>query len=137
MADPSQISAWIALFFGLYLLAVGTGELRSGNGWWAMLKEFERSPGLRLLSGTVTLALGATIYLASPWRLGGPGSGDWLAIAVAVLGGLGIAKGLLILASGERYLRVARALVGRAGRAWASLAVLVGVACVLVALARL
>ena len=132
MADASQISAWIALFFGLYLLAAGVGELRSGNGWWAMLKEFERSPASRFLTGMFCIALGAAIYLVTPWR-----PDDWLSIAVSVLGGLGIAKGLLILASGERYLRLTRALLGRAGRAWASLAVLVGLAFVLAALARL
>ena len=132
MADASQISAWIALFFGLYLLAAGVGELRSGNGWWAMLKEFERSPGLRFVSGAMAFALGAAIYLVNPWR-----PDDWLSIAVSVLGGLGIATGLLILASGERYRRLTRARLGRAGRAWASLAVLVGLAFVLAALARL
>ena len=80
----------------------------------------------------MAFALGAAIYLVNPWR-----PDDWLSIAVSVLGGLGIAKGLLILASGERYLRLTRALLGRAGRAWASLAVLVGLAFVLAALARL
>ena len=31
MAESSQISAWIALFLGLYLFAAGAGELRSPN----------------------------------------------------------------------------------------------------------
>ena len=104
MADPSQLSAWIALFLGLYLFAAGAGELRAPNTWWAMLKEFERSPGLRFLTGVAALAIGATIYLVNPWR-----PGDWLAIAVSVIGGLGVAKGILVLASGDRYLHLARA----------------------------
>ena len=132
MAETSQISAWIALFLGLYLLAAGTGEWRSPNGWWAMLKEFERSPGLRFLTGLAALALGATIYLVNPWR-----PGDWLAIAVSVLGGLGVAKGILVLASGDRYLRLARAVLGRAGRAWAGFAALAGLALTIVAMLRL
>jgi hypothetical protein len=132
MAEPSQISAWIALFFGLYLFAAGAGELRSPNTWWAMLKEFERSPGLRFLTGVAALAFGATIYLVNPWR-----PGDWLSIGVTVLGGLGVAKGMLVLASGERYLRLARAVLGRAGRAWAGFAAIAGLALMLVAMSRL
>src|SRR5687768_6760026 len=61
MAETSQISAWIALFLGLYWLAAGVGELRGPNGWWMMLKEFERSPALRFVTGFVTLAFGAAI----------------------------------------------------------------------------
>jgi hypothetical protein len=132
MTEPSQLSAWIALFLGLYLFAAGAGELRAPNTWWAMLKEFERSPGLRYLSGVAALAIGATVYLVSPWR-----PGDWLAIAVSVMGGLGIAKGILVLASGDRYLHLVRAIVGRAGRAWAGLAVLAGLAMTIVAMLRL
>jgi hypothetical protein len=132
MAETSQLSAWIALFIGLYLFAAGAGELRAPNTWWAMLKEFERSPGLRFLTGVAALSLGATIYLVNPWR-----PGDWLAIAVSVIGGLGVAKGILVLASGERYLRFARAMLGRAGRAWAGLALLAGMALTIVAMLRL
>jgi len=132
MAETSQIPAWIALFLGLYLAAAGAGELRSPNGWWMMLKEFERSPALRFVTGVVTLALGATIYLVNPWR-----PDDWLAVAVSVIGGLAVAEGLLLLASGERFLRISRAVLGRAGRAWAGFAVLAGLALVLFAMSRL
>jgi hypothetical protein len=67
--QSADISAWIALFLGLYALAAGIGELRSPNSWSTMLKEFERSPALRFVTGLVAaLALGATIYLANPWR---------------------------------------------------------------------
>ncbi|HYD23755.1 MAG TPA: hypothetical protein VEB68_03090 [Croceibacterium sp.] len=132
MAESDQIAAWIALFLGLYALAAATGELRRPNGWWAMLKELERNAALRLVSGAVMLALGAAIYLVNPWR-----PDDWLSLAVSVLGGLHVAQGLLMLAAGERLLHVARALLGRAGRAWAGFAALAGIALVLVALSRL
>ena len=132
MAETSQISAWIALFLGLYLLAAGAGEWRSPNGWWAMLKEFERSAALRFVTGFVTLALGATIYLVNPWV-----PGDWLSITVSVIGGIAVAEGLLILAAGDRFLHIARAVLGRAGRAWAGLSVLAGLALILVAFSRL
>lgn len=132
MAESAQVPAWIALFVGLYALAAGVGEVRTPNGWWMMLKEFERSAALRFVIGLVTLALGATIYLVNPWR-----PDDWLAIAVSVIGGIAVAEGLLILAAGDRFLTLARAVLGRAGRVWAGLYVLVGIALVLVALPRL
>ena len=132
MAETSQIPAWIALFLGLYWLAAGAGELRGPNGWWMMLKEFERSPALRFVTGFVTLAFGATIYLVTPWR-----TDDWLSIAVSAIGGLHVALGLLILASGERFLQAARALIGRSGRLWGGVGAVAGIALAGVALSRL
>src|SRR6187399_91747 len=64
MAEGTDISAWIALFLGLYALAASAGELRSPNTWWTMLKDFERIPAFRFVTGFVTLALGTAIYLA-------------------------------------------------------------------------
>ena len=132
MAETSEIPAWIALFLGLDLLAAGAGELRAPNGWWMMLKEFERSPALRFVTGFISLAFGATVYLVTPWR-----TDDWLAVAVSVLGGLHVAQGLLILASGERFLHAARALIGRSGRLWGGLATVAGIALAIVAMMRL
>jgi vacuolar-type H+-ATPase subunit I/STV1 len=132
MAESATISAWIALFVGLYALGAGLGELRSPNTWWMMLKEFERSPALRFLTGMVTLALGATIYLVNPWR-----PDDWLSITVSVVGGVVVAEGLLMLAASEQFLNLGRALIGRAGRAWAAFSVLLGAAAIAVGLLRL
>ena len=132
MAEHGDISAWIAFFVGLYALAAGVGELRSPGGWGAMLKEFERSASLRFLTGLVTLTLGAAIYLVNPWR-----TDDWLTIVVSVIGGIAIAEGLLILAAGERFLNFGRAMLGRGGRVWSGLSVVLGIALVGVALSRL
>ena len=132
MAEGADISGWIALFVGLYALAAAAGELRSPNTWWTMLKDLERSPALRFLTGLVTLALGATIYLANPWR-----PDDWLSIAVSVLGGIAVAEGLLILAAGERFLLFGRVLLGRGGRGWAAFAALFGIAAILLGTMRL
>ena len=132
MADSNDIPAWVALFLGLYSLAAAVGELRSPNTWWAMLKDLERSPALRFLTGLVTLAVGATIYLVNPWR-----PDDWLAIAVSVVGGIAVAEGLLILAAGERFLHIGRALLGRGGRGWAGLAALFGIAAIVLGMMRL
>ena len=132
MAQGGDIPAWIAFFIGLYALAAGVGEIRSPGGWGVMLKEFERGLALRYLTGLITLALGATIYLVNPWV-----PEDWLAIVVSVIGGIAIAEGLLMLAAGERFLSFGRALLGRAGRVWAGFSALLGVAMVLVAMSRL
>lgn len=132
MAEPHQVSAWIALFLGLYALAVAVGELRRPNTWWTMLKDFERSSALRFVAGLVVLALGVAIYLVNPWR-----AGDWLSVAVSVVGGLHVAEGLLILAAADRFLILARSMLGRAGRVWAGLAALFGVGAVLAGLSRL
>ena len=132
MAQSGDIPAWIAFFVGLYALAAGVGEIRSPGGWGVMLKEFERGVAIRYLTGLVTLALGATIYLVNPWR-----PDDWLAIVVSVIGGIAIAEGLLILAAGERFLNFGRALLGRGGRVWAGCSALLGVGMVLVAMSRL
>jgi hypothetical protein len=132
MAESATIPAWIALFVGLYALAAAVGELRAPNTWWMMLKEFERSPVLRFVTGLVTLALGATIYLVNPWR-----PEDWLAVAVSVVGGMAVAEGVLILAAGDRFIAFGRALIGRAGRAWAGFSALFGIAAILAGLSRL
>ena len=132
MAQSGDIPAWIAFFVGLYALAAGVGEIRSPGGWGVMLKDFERSPALRFLTGLVTLSLGAAIYLVNPWR-----PEDWLSIVVSVIGGIAIAEGLLMLAAGERILNFGRALLGRGGRVWAGFSALLGVAMVLVAMSRL
>jgi len=132
MAEHGDISAWIAFFVGLYALAAGVGELRSPGGWGVMLKEFERTVSMRFMTGLVTLALGAAIYLVNPWR-----TDDWVAILVSVIGGIAIAEGLLMLAAGERFISFGRAMLGRGGRVWAGLSALLGAALVIVAMARL
>ncbi|HUG45716.1 MAG TPA: hypothetical protein VMK31_04280, partial [Sphingomicrobium sp.] len=114
MAQSADIPAWIALFLGLYSLAAAIGEWRAPGYWAAMLRDFERSAGLRFLAGLVVLAIGAAVTMVNPWR-----PDDWLSILVAVLGGIMALEGALLLAMGDRLLGIARALIGRADRAWA------------------
>jgi hypothetical protein len=132
MAETQDISAWIALFLGLYSLAAAVGEFRSPGTWMTMLKDFERSAGLRFLTGLICLVLGAAIYLVNPWN-----PRDWLSIAVSALGGLCAAEGLLILAAGDRFLGFARALMGRSNAFWTGFSAIFGIAAIAVALARL
>jgi hypothetical protein len=132
MAATIDLPAWIALFMGLYSLAAAIGEFRQPGFWAAMLADFERTPALRFLTGFVVLFMGGAIYMASPWR-----PGDWLSVLVTVLGGAMALEGALILAMGDRFLGFARLLIGRASRAWAAVAALMGIALIAVALIRL
>jgi hypothetical protein len=132
MPQTAEISAWIAFFLGLYSLAAGAGEMRSPGGWNAMLAEFERSPGLRYLAGFACLAVGAAIYLASPWR-----EGDWLAIVANILGGLAVAEGMALLAAGDRFLNLSRRLSGNASTAWAGASIAFGLVAIVAAFSRI
>jgi hypothetical protein len=126
MHQTADIPAWVAMFLGLYALAAGAGEFRAPGGWNAMLLDFERSPGLRYLTGMACMALGGAIYLAVPWV-----AGDWLAIAVNILGGLALAEGLLILAAGDRFLALGRRMLGNAWGVWAGVSVVFGLAAII------
>lgn len=132
MAEASDTTAWIAFFIGVYALAAGAGEFRSPGTWLRMVDEYLASPALTLLAGVVCLALGAAIYLGSPWD-----RGDWLSIAVSVTGGVLVAEGLLLVASGDRWIGFVRKLLLRGAMAWAGLSVALGLALVLVSAARL
>jgi hypothetical protein len=132
MLHTVEIPAWIAFFLGLYSLAAGAGEMRSPGGWNAMLAEFERSPGLRYVTGFAVLSVGALIYLASPWA-----EGDWLAIVVNILGGVAVVEGLLLLAAGDRFLNLGRRLLGNASAAWAGASIAFGLAAIVAAFSRI
>ena len=132
MAEAQDLPAWILLFVGLYSLAAAVGELRLPGTWAKMLADFERGPGLRFVTGFFVLSLGAAVYLVNPWR-----PDDWMAVAVSILGGLMVAQGALILAMGDRVLGFARALIGRAGTAWAGFSAVLGVALIVAAMSRL
>ena len=132
MAEAQDLPAWILLFVGLYSLAAAVGELRLPGTWAKMLADFERGPGLRFMTGFFVLSLGAAVYLVNPWR-----PDDWMAVVVSVMGGLMVAEGALILAMGDRFLGFARALIGRAGTAWAGFSAVFGVVLIGAAMSRL
>lgn len=131
MAHVQDISAWIALFMGLYALGASIGELRSPGSWAAMLDGFESSEALRFLTGIVVLALGATIYLVNPWN-----PADWLSVVVSVMGGGMVLEGVVILGFGRPFLHFASAMLGVVNRVWALFAGVLGIVLVCVAMLR-
>lgn len=132
MADGQDIPAWIALFMGVYAIAASIGELHRPGSWAKMLAAFRTDSGLRFLTGIFLIALGAAIYLVSPWR-----PDDWLAVIVTVIGGGMVVEGAIFLAFGEPFVRAAQVMMGWMNRAWALFAAAIGIALIAVALARL
>ncbi len=131
MADTQDIPAWIALFMGLYALVAALGELHSPGSWASMPEDFEKSEGLRFLTGIVMLALGATIYLVNPLD-----RDDWLSVVVTVIGGGMVVEGVVILGWGRPFLHFAFSMLGAVNRVWALLSAGLGVVLVCVAALR-
>ena len=132
MAEPFDVPAWIALFLGLYALSAAVGEFRRPGLWMAMVQEVERSAALGLVIGLICIALGAAIYLVSPWQ-----PGDWLSVTISVVGGACAVEGMLILAAGDRTLGFARSLFTHGRMVWPGLSALIGFGFIIAALARL
>ena len=132
MGSAGDITGWITLFFGLYGLAAGVGELRNPGFWSRMVREIGGSSALQFLTGMITLILGATIYLVNPFD-----PTDWLSILITVIGGWIVVEGLLILALGDWFMQFSARLMGKGGRAWAAVAILFGFAAIFAALHRL
>ena len=132
MAQADALPAWIALFTGLAILAASVGELRAPGGWAKLVEELEASVAMRFVTGFVTLMFGALVYLAVPWN-----PADWLAMVVTVIGGLGVAKGLLILAAPDRIMGLGRKVLGTNSALIAGIDALLGAGLLFAALSRL
>ncbi len=132
MAQADALPAWIALFTGLAILAASVGELRAPGGWAKLVEELEASVALRFVTGFVTLMFGALVYLAVAWN-----PADWLAMVVTVIGGLGVAKGLLILAAPDRIMGLGRKVLGTYSTLIAGIDALLGAGLLFAALSRL
>jgi len=132
MATAETIPAWIALFLGLYVLAACVAELRTPGSWSAMIDDFERSPALRFVTGLFTFALGAVIYLVTPWN-----PADWLSILISVLGGVTLAKGLFFIAAPDRLMGMGRKLMAGSTGLIAGINAVLGAALLFAALSRL
>ncbi len=132
MAQTGTISAWILLFFGLYSLGAGIGELRQPGLWKSMVEELIESAGLRFLTGILCLVMGAAVYLTNPWF-----PDDWLSVAVTMLGAAMVVEGIGFLAAGDHFMKLSLGLMGGANRIWATLSCLLGIAMIVAAMARL
>lgn len=132
MGNAGNITGWITFFIGLYAVAAGLGEFRRPGFWAKMVQEFRESMALQFLTGMVTLAVGATIYLVNPWD-----PSDLLSILITVLGAWIFIEGALILAVGDWFLSFASKLMGASNRLWAGLSIALGLLAIFAALVRL
>lgn len=132
MGNAGNITGWITFFIGVYAVATGMGEFRRPGFWAKMVEEFRDSMALQFVTGMVTLAVGATIYLVNPWN-----PGDLLSILITVLGAWIFIEGALILAVGDWFLKFASKLLGAANRIWAGLSIAIGLGAIFAALVRL
>lgn len=132
MATTATTPAWIALFLGLYILAACVSELRTPGGWAKLVEGLEATPALAFVTGAFTFALGAVIYLVTPWN-----PDDWLSIVVSVIGGLAVAKGLLFIAAPDRIFALGKRVLGGNTALIAGIDAVLGAALLFVALSRL
>ncbi len=121
MDTASVLTLRLAEAFGLYLAAIGAGALIAPDRWRAIGDEFERSPGLTLLSGVLAFAFGALIFGVHHSLT------DPLAIVVTIAGAIGAVEGLVLLAVPQALTGISRFAFARP-RLWAIVAVLLGVA---------
>lgn len=132
MALSLDPASWILLFVGLSLLAAGVGELRVPGTWLDAVTDFEQHPGLRMLAGFVTIALGAAILFANPLSVH-----DRLSLVAGLFSALALVKGLLLLAAGDRFIRGARKLLTKAASFWAGTAALIGIILIFTAITKI
>lgn len=114
-----QVTSWLSVLVGAYMLAGGIGALVRGNLWPEIVAEFESSPALVAVTGAVAFAVGAIIVTVhNVWT-------SPAAIIVSLAGWAAVFEGLSLLAVPQLWLRLARPLM-RASKAWGILMLLLG-----------
>ena len=132
MTEAANIHAWIALFIGLYSLSAGVAELRSPGKWLAMATDLENSPATMFLSGIFCIALGGTLYL-----IGSNHAGDWLGMAVWIIGGLMVVEGCVFIVAGDRFIGLWKRLMSGNMSIWAGASALLGGILIFIGISRL
>jgi uncharacterized protein YjeT (DUF2065 family) len=114
-----QVTSWLSVLIGAYMLAGGIGALVRGNLWPEIVAEFESSPALVAVTGAVAFAVGAIIVTVhNVWT-------SPAAIIVSLAGWAAVFEGLSLLAIPQLWLRLARPLM-RASKAWGIFMLLLG-----------
>ena len=117
-ANP-QLTNWLSILLGLYLLAGGIGAFVRGNLWPEIVAEFERSPALVAVTGAVAFTVGAIIVsFHNVWT-------SPAAIIVSIAGWMAVLEGLTLLAVPQAWLGLARPMM-KANKLWGVLMILLG-----------
>ncbi len=106
MTAISDISAWLAIGFGAYVLAPSIGGLLEPERWVKMFEELENSPSLQFIAGVLTFFLGFAILAVNP-------SGSALSVLVSTIGWFELIEGLLIFVIPRQIFGVGRRLAGQ------------------------
>lgn len=92
IATETQLTLWIAIAFGAYMLAAGLGGAIERSHWNGIVRDLRHSPGLTFLAGVVTFSLGAAIVMVH---------NDWSSLLsgfVSLMGWAAAIEGLILLA---------------------------------------
>ena len=120
MIEPSpQVTAWLSVLLGAWLLAGGLGAIARGNLWPEIVADFERSAALVAITGAVAFAVGALIVsFHNVWT-------SPAAIIVSAAGWMAVLEGLTLLAVPDLWIRLAR-FVMKGAKIWGVAMVVLG-----------
>ena len=100
MLGELSLTEFLALAFGLYMIAAGIGLLSEGDNYNQILSEFKDNAALGYIAGIMAFALGVVIV-----RL----HNDWSSVVagvVSLIGWAALVEGVLMLAFRRTFLGV-------------------------------
>lgn len=98
MFSSLNLTDFLGLMFGLYLLAAGIGLLLDGDEYQAMLDEFYENPALGYIGAILVFVLGAVVVrLHNDWS-------SFTAGLVSLVGWAMLIEGVLLLAIRRQFL---------------------------------
>ncbi len=127
METASPLTLHLMGAIGLYMLAIGSGALLAPERWAKLGDEMAESPGLSIVMGLVTFAIGAALLGVHH------GLGDPLQILVSAIGAIGALEGLLILAVPRVMIAIGAPFFARP-RGWAIFITALGLLFILIGL---
>ncbi len=106
MTTAIPLTLHVLVLMGVYEFAAGVAGFTGRISWLAILDEFDRSPALSFITGSMVFALGGVIILVHCiWS-------DPLAIIVSAVGWIAAVEGLLLMVAPGPLFAFSRGLVG-------------------------
>lgn len=114
MVADATLTEILARIFGLYMLAAGIGLALNSDNMLKMVEEMRQSAFAFYLGGLIAFVIGATIVSLHNDFSGG------LAIVITLIGWVGLAEGVIMLAFPKAMQAFADKLLGLigTGKAW-------------------
>jgi len=112
-----ELSIFIAKIIAIIYISIGIGVLGKKGVFKEMIKDFEKSKGLALLSGFITVVLGMLLI-----RYHNIWVNDWTVI-ITIFGWIALIKGIMLLAFPEFILKFKNAYKGKQ---WGYVLLLIG-----------